>query len=54
MILFVDSEDPNQTGQMHRLIWAFPVRESPKTCFSHGVAHIIWAKQWGIMQILKI
>ena len=33
MILLVDSEGPDQTVQMHRLIWAFSVRIYLKTCF---------------------
>ena len=39
MILFVDSEGPDQTVEMSRLIWVFtvPIRED---IFSHGAAHI--------------
>ena len=33
MILFVDSEGPDQTAQMCSLIWAFAVRICPKTGF---------------------
>ena len=33
MILLVDSEGPDQTVQMRRLIWAFAVRICPKTHF---------------------
>ena len=33
MILFADSEDPDQTVQMRRLIWAFAVCICPKTGF---------------------
>ena len=39
MILFADSEGPDQTAQMHSLIWAFAVRIYPKT-YSHGAAQI--------------
>ena len=33
MILFVDSEGPDQTVRMRRLILAFVVLICPKTCF---------------------
>ena len=33
MILLVDSEGPDQTAQMRRLIWAFTVCICPKKCF---------------------
>ena len=33
MILLADNEGPDQTARMHRLIWAFAVRISPKTRF---------------------
>ena len=33
MILFADSEGPDQTAQMRTLIWAFAVCICPKTCF---------------------
>ena len=33
MILWADSESPDQTARMRRLIWAFAVRTCPKTCF---------------------
>ena len=40
MILFADSEGPDQTARMRRLIWAFDVHICPKTCFSHGSWHL--------------
>ena len=33
MILLADSEGPDQTARMRRLIWAFAVSICPKTCF---------------------
>ena len=33
MILLADSEGPDQTARMRRLIWAFAVRICPKTRF---------------------
>ena len=33
MILLADSEGPDQTARMRRLIWAFAVRILPKVCF---------------------
>ena len=33
MILLADSEGPDQTARMRRLIWAFAVRLRPKTLF---------------------
>ena len=33
MSLLADSEGPDQTARMRRLIWAFAVRTCPKTCF---------------------
>ena len=39
LILLADSEGPDQTARMHRLIWAFAVHSCPKT-FSHGAALI--------------
>ena len=33
MILFVDSEGPDKTAWMHRLIWVFAVRICLKTSF---------------------
>ena len=33
MILLADSERPDQTARMHRLIWAFAVRRCLKTHF---------------------
>ena len=33
MILFVDSEGPDQTARMRRLIWALAVRICPKARF---------------------
>ena len=33
MMLLEDSEGPNQTAQMSRLIWAFTVHIRPKTHF---------------------
>ena len=33
MILLADSEGPDQTARMRRLIWAFPVRLCPKARF---------------------
>ena len=33
MILLSDSEGPDQTARMRRLIWAFAVRIYPKTRF---------------------
>ena len=33
LILLADSEDPDQTVRMRRLIWAFYVRICPKICF---------------------
>ena len=33
MILSADSESPDQTARMRRLIWAFAVRICPKTRF---------------------
>ena len=39
-ILLVDSEGPDQTAQMCRLVWAFALRICPKT-FSHGMAQIV-------------
>ena len=33
MILLADSEGPDQTVRMHRLIWAFAVYICPKTHF---------------------
>ena len=33
MILFADSEGPDQTARMRSLIRAFAVRICPKTCF---------------------
>ena len=39
MILFVDSEGPDQTVEMSRLIWVFTVGIC-KDIFSHGAAHI--------------
>ena len=35
MILLADSEDPDQTARMRRLIWAFAVRMS-EDMFPHG------------------
>ena len=33
MVLLADSEGPDQTVRMCRLIWAFDIRISPKTYF---------------------
>ena len=33
MILLADSEGPDQTARMRRLIWAFAVRKCPKARF---------------------
>ena len=33
MILFADSEGPDQTAWMHRLIWVFAICICQKTCF---------------------
>ena len=33
MIVLADSEGPDQTARMRRLIWAFAVRICPKTRF---------------------
>ena len=43
MILLVNSEGPDQTAWMHRLIWAFAVC-IPKDTFAHGVAHTLLQK----------
>ena len=39
LILLADSEGPNLTARMCRLIWAFFVRICPNT-FSHGAGHL--------------
>ena len=36
MILSADSENPDQTAQMHSLIWVFPVCACPEDTFLHG------------------
>ena len=36
MILIANSEGPDQTVQMRRLIWAFAVGYMPEDMFSHG------------------
>ena len=41
MILFVDSEDPDQTAHLCSLIWDFAGDTWPKETFSLGRAHII-------------
>ena len=55
MIQIADSEGPDQTARMRRLIWAFAVRE---VTFSHGAAHM-WKKglllkaaweSWGMLE----
>ena len=38
MILLADSDGPDQTAWMRRLIWAFAVRMCPKDTFLHGAA----------------
>ena len=43
MILLVDSEGPDQTARMRRLIWAFTVRICPTITFTHGMTYIIWS-----------
>ena len=45
MILSADSEDPDKTAQMRRLIWTFDVRTCPKTRFrmarpEYGDTHV--------------
>ena len=40
MILLVDSEGPDQTTDLLRLITAFTVGICLEDTFSHGVAHI--------------
>ena len=40
MILLADSESPDQTARMRRLIWTFAVRICPKTRF--GMARPIF------------
>ena len=37
MILLADSEGPDQTARMNRLIWVFAVRIYPKTRFRPNV-----------------
>ena len=39
MILFEESEDPDQTARMHRLIWVFSVCICPKARF-----RTVWPK----------
>ena len=40
LILYVDSEGPDQNVYMCSLIWAFAVRICPAGTFSHGTAQI--------------
>ena len=40
MILVVDSEGPDQTAWIHRLIRAFTVQASPEGTFSHDAAQM--------------
>ena len=42
MILLADSEGPDQTARMRRLIWAFTDRaHMPEDTFSHGATHLL-------------
>ena len=45
MILLADSEGPDQTVRMRRLIWSFAVRMCRKT-FSHRAAKIRFSILW--------
>ena len=40
MIFYADSEGPDQTARMRRLIWAFAGPHMPEDTFSHGAAQI--------------
>ena len=40
MIRFADSEGPDQTAWMRRLIWASTVRIGPKTNMRNGASHM--------------
>ena len=44
VIMLTDSERPDQTARMRRLIWAFAVRIMPKDTFSHRAAHKMFNK----------
>ena len=43
MILLMDSEVPDQTAWMQRLIWAFPVSIMPRDTFLHGAKISHWS-----------
>ena len=43
MILFLDSEGPDQTVRMHILIWAFGCPHMPEDMFSHGAIHLLYS-----------
>ena len=44
-ILLADSEGPDQTARMRRLIWAFAVRICTKTSFRMARAFICWSSK---------
>ena len=46
MILFAESECPDQTVRMRRLIWAFAVRICPNTCFPMARPMYMYMYYW--------